>query len=271
MGPTALLLVTFSVMCYGQTDQQGPRAEWPCVPGRAVDPSYVEVSESTGGQLFLFQKDEISHAALVMTASDRFPATVIRLVGNLSGVREFEFPVDSTMESVFVLASVQCRSAIRVTRPSGMEMTGSNSAQSIDFKAGRILQVDTPEAGKWTVHLEGSGLFILSVLAKTPIKLAGITFFDDSDHGRKQPLVADVQWAAPQVTGEVSKVKFELTGPMGDRIAEAEAIEPAVPGSYRILLNPPAERFRILFSGIDPSGWPVQRTYPVLFHAERRN
>src|ERR1041385_1196419 len=113
--------------------QQGSRPGWPCVPGRAADPAYLETSESTGGQLFLFQKGEVEHASVVMSASFTHPSTVLRAFGHLSGTRYFDFPVDSTIESLLILASVQCRNAIAVSRPNGAEMTASNSAQSADL------------------------------------------------------------------------------------------------------------------------------------------
>src|SRR2546423_4142913 len=123
-----LLLGMFASALCAQQGQTGAPATWPCVPGRAVDPSYLEVSESTGGQPFLLQKAEVEHASVVMTASHTHPATVIRAVGHLSGSREFEFPVDSKTTSILLMASLQCRSAIAMTRPNGSELTAANSA-----------------------------------------------------------------------------------------------------------------------------------------------
>src|SRR5579872_2290937 len=142
---------------WAQTGQQGPKPEWPCVAGRAVDPAYLETSESTGGQIFLFQKNEIAQAGLFLTADSTHPATVLRAVGTLSGTREFAFPVDSTLQSLLVMVSLQCRTAIGVFRPSGTEMTAANSTQSVDLHAGRGVRIDHPEAGTWKLRLEGTG------------------------------------------------------------------------------------------------------------------
>src|SRR5437899_4427134 len=116
MRHVSLLVLTAVLMC-AQDGQQENRPGWPCVAGRAVDPAYIETSESTGGQLFLFQKDEIAHATLAMTASSSHPATVFRAVGHLSGTQEYDFAVDSTIESIIVLASLQCRKEVAVLRP----------------------------------------------------------------------------------------------------------------------------------------------------------
>lgn len=258
--PGVLAIFVVAGFVYAQDGQQGSRPGWPCVPGRAVDPSYLEISESTGGQLFLFQKNEIEHAALVMGASYTHPATVLRAVGHLSGSRDFEFPIDSTIESVLVLASLQCRNAIAVTRPNGAELTDRNSAQSVDLQAGRLLRVDSPEPGPWRVRLSGTGLFVLSVLAKSEIRF-GV--------GRLDPVVGTRQDVDAHVSGQVSQVKLELVDAGGDRIPGMDATELTETGAYRAGASPAAERFRIRVTGADAAAWPFQRVHPNLFRAQR--
>jgi hypothetical protein len=251
-----VFLLTATV--FAQTGQQGPRPGWPCIPGRAVDPAYVDASESTGGQLFLFQKGEVAQASLVMNASHTHPATVLRAVGQSSGTREFEFPVDTSIQSLLVLASLQCRNAIAVFRPAGTEMTAANSARNMDLQAGRILQIDSPESGKWRVRLTGTGLFVLSVLAKTAVQLTAVTL--------KEPHLGVPQTSEAHLAGEVSGVKFALTGPTPDELGVLES-EQTAEGAYRMTVTPRAERFRVVATGTDASGWPVMRTWPVLFRA----
>jgi len=238
---------------WGQEGQQGPKPEWPCVAGRVVDPAYLETSESTGGQIFLFQKNEIAQAGPFLTADYTHPATVARAVGTLSGAREFEFPVDSTIQSLLVMVSIQCRAAIGVFRPGGTEMTAANSTQSVDLKAGRAVRIDNPEPGKWKLRLEGSGLFVAAVRAQSPVRLASVelTAGDATIH----------------VAGELANPEFQLVDAAGDLAPGAEAAEDA--GSeHRISVKPSVERFRVRMTGTDASGWPVERVYPVLFRAK---
>src|SRR5215471_17571706 len=110
-------------MLRAQNGQQGPRGNWPCVAGRAVDPSYLEVSESTGGELFLFQKSDLAKAGPALSASYTHPATILRAVGHLNANRRFDIPVDSTVESLLVVVSIQCRDRVVLARPSGVEIT----------------------------------------------------------------------------------------------------------------------------------------------------
>ena len=264
-----LLPVVLCGSLWAQDGQQAGRPGWPCVAGRAADPTYLETSESTGGQLFLFQKNEIAHASLVMSASFTHPATVLRAVGNLSGTRDFEFPVDSTMESFLVMASLQCRNAIRVLRPNGSELTAANSAESVDLQAGRILRIDSPEPGKWKVQLTGTGLFVLSVAAKTDLRLTDVSFYALSgDRPRLvHPLFGERQNMEAHLTGEASAVQLQILGPDSDSVAGGDAAEESAKGTYRRDVTPSSERFRIAITGTDANGWPFLRTDPVLFRA----
>lgn len=238
---------------WAQTGQQGPKPEWPCVAGRAVDPAYLETSESTGGQIFLFQKNEIAQAGLFLMADSTHPATVLRGVGTLSGAREFAFPVDSTLQSLLVMVSLQCRTAISVFRPSGTEMTTANSTQSVDLQAGRGLRIDHPEPGTWKLRLEGTGLFVVSVRAQSPVRLTRVELSGGA--------------ATAHVAGEVANPKFQIVGAAGDVVSDAETAE-ATGSDYQLSIKPGVERFRIRMTGVDATGWAMERVYPVLLRAQ---
>lgn len=267
-GPVLLLASAL----HAQTGQQGPRSEWPCVAGRAVDPAYLETSESTGGQLFLLQKNDIGRAGLFLSASYTHPATVERAVGTLSGKRDFSFPVDSTVQSLLVMVSLQCRTAIGVFRPSGAEMTAANSAQSEDLQAGKILKIDNPEPGMWTVRLEGTGVFVVSAQAKSDLQIGEINFVDpagsEAAANRRQPRLGVKDGIRIYSTGHWSHVNLRMVDPSGEPVsnAAADAVH-AGSGVVEAAIVSPVERFRIQLLGTDDAGWPVQRTYPVLFHA----
>jgi hypothetical protein len=263
-----ILLAAACALC-AQPGQEGPRPEWPCIAGRTVDPAYLETSESTGGQVFLFQKGEIGQTALFLSADRTHPATVLRAIGSLSGSGEFEFPVDSSMHSLLVTASVQCRKTIGLFRPSGAEMTPANSTESIDLQASRAVRVDNPEPGNWKIRLEGTGLFVLAVRAQSALHLAGLDFVDQGEL-KSQPRLGIAQTAVAHVAGEVANVRFEVIGPNGAPISACETLESAN-GVYRFSIAPAAERFRVRMTGVDSSGWPVVRTHAVLFRAHPKN
>lgn len=264
-----LLLLVAMAALQAQQGQDKSKPGWPCVPGRAVDPSYINISESTGGQLFLFQKNEVQHAALVMTASSSHPATVLRAIGTLSGTRDFEFPVDSRTQSLLFMVSLQCRNTIGVFRPAGSELTAANSAQSVELQAGKILRVDNPEPGPWRVRLVGTGLFVVSVLAKTDLSLSGVKFYAN-DMATSTPLLGIRQILEARLSGTVANLKLQLADASGTPIPSAEATEPTSGGLYRAGITPQSERFRVLATGTDEGAWPFQRMYPNLFQAQRK-
>jgi hypothetical protein len=262
--------IVASFLCAGllcaQQGQQGPRPGWPCVAGRAVDPAYVDISESTGGQLFLFQKGEVGQSAIVMSAPYSHPATLMRAVGTMAGTRDFEFLVDSSVESLLLMASLQCRNAILLSRPNGAELTAANSARSIDLQAGRIVQVDNPEPGRWRVRMTGTGLFVLSVLAKSGIGLGSVSFHENRD----SPKLLNPRFGLPaslqiHLAGPVTQLRVQLVDAAGNALSEPLAVE----ADGWSTVTPSAERFRVRVSGIEPGAWPFLRTWPVLFHAAR--
>ncbi len=260
MRQVSLLLLTAALMC-AQDGQQESRPGWPCVSGRAVDPAYIETSEATGGQLFLFQKDEVAQSTPALMASTTHPATILRAIGKLAGAREYQFHVDSTVESMLVLASLQCRKDVAVFRPNGQEMTAYNSAQATNLKTGKILRVDFPEPGVWKLRISGEGLFVFSVMAKTSLQLPPLRL-REARLGVRQ----EVDVKAPE---EISGVQIEVVTAAGEPVSGAGPVEALGSGVYRLALTPPVERFRLLIVGTDANGRPLERMWPVLFRAAR--
>jgi hypothetical protein len=259
-----IILLVASLPLLAQDGQQSGRPGWPCVPGRAVDPAYIETSESTGGQLFLFQKGEVAQSGPVMGAGYSHPATVARAIGQLSGARDIDFPVDSSIESLLVMISLQCRARIELRRPNGAEMTAANSAKSVDLQAGKIVQVDTPESGTWRIHVEGTGLYIVSVQAKSKIRMSALRF--SGEPARTHRIVAgEPQNVEISIGGEVSDLKLELVAATGERAAEPVALESTGNNVYRASITPTVQRFRLVVTGTDGNALPLERTDPVLF------
>jgi hypothetical protein len=260
MRQVSLLLLTAVLMC-AQNGQQESRPGWLCISGRAVDPAYIETSESTGGQVFLFQKDEIAQSTPALMATSTHPATITRGIGNLAGAREFQFNVDSTVESLLVLASLQCRKEVTVFRPSGEEMISYNSNKATDLKTGKILRVDYPEPGIWKLRVSGEGLLVFSVMAKTSPRLPSLRL-RESRLGVRQ----DVDVSLP---GEITGVKSQLVNAAGDAASEPEAADSLGNGAYRISVTPTSERFRVRILATDANGRQLERMWPVLLRAAK--
>lgn len=263
MRRAAFLLTFVAAFLQAQDGQQGPRPEWPCVPGRAVDPAYLEVSEGTGGQLFMFQKSDIAQSGQVTIAENQHKATILRAVGQLNGSRDFEFPVDSTVSSLLVVAFIQCRSAVTLSHPNGSELTAAASAMNVDLQTGRAVRLDRPEAGPWRVRLKGTGLFLLSVLAKSEIALTDAAF----STAARSPAFGVPQSLDTRLSGPVSNLKLQLVDAGANPLSDMQTLDLAPEGSYRAAITPQWQRLRVLVVGTDAAAWPFQRMYPVLFRA----
>jgi hypothetical protein len=267
-----LLLLVSLQAALAQNGQSGPRPGWPCVSGRAIDPTFLEVSEATGGQVFLLQRNEAIHSGVIMMLPSTHPETLFRAVGHLAGTRTFEFPVDASVESISVSASIQCRQTVAVIDPGGAEMTAANAVQSIELQAGKMVRVDAPGVGNWQVKIAGQGLFILSVRAKTAIRLNNVRFVEPGGPGhegyftvKQAPQMHVAQHLEASVSGPLTGASFQMVGPSGDALGGLVESQASEGGDHLLEITPAVERFRIMVEGTDESGRPVRRMHPTLF------
>src|SRR5260370_7584254 len=109
----------FTATIAAQPQPQHSQPGWPCVPGRTVDPAYLEVAERTGGQVFLFDRSEAGRSLVLMRETHKHEEAIYRATGKLpGGYRDFQFPVDTTVESLLLSASLHSFQAISTYRPS---------------------------------------------------------------------------------------------------------------------------------------------------------
>ena len=258
-----------------------PKPGWPCVAGRAVDPSYVRTAEATGGQVFLFDRSEAARSIVLMGDADKHKETIFRATGTLStGSREFHFPVDSTIESLMVSVTLQCLQSIAIYRPSNTEVhSGEPSVDDNRFRSGQILIVVKPEAGSWRVKIAGNGMFFVVAQAKSSISLDNVDFVEPG--GRpgheglfpiKGPLhlgeqrMLSVRMKAPQ-----SELVFRLVNSAGE-ILESLSLKPSDDAADdqeflgRLTLR--HAEFRLRVEGRDNGGYPYQRVLPRLIQVQ---
>ena len=88
-----------------------------------------------------------------------------------------------------------------------------SAAEGVEWLFGRvvILRVDSPEPGKWKVHLAGTGLFVLSIAAKTPIKLTAVQFFESGAASLESSNITRLEqpgWARGKTWRRISRGRF---------------------------------------------------------------
>jgi hypothetical protein len=259
-----------------QQQQPHPRPGWPCV-GRP-DPSMVQVSEGSGGQVFLLDPSEVASSATLLMARNGLDETLRRVVGQLEpGTRSVDVNVDSSVERVLFSVSLQCLQEIEITRPSGVPVAAADPGVTwTSFQAGRQVGIDKPEAGLWKVQLAGKGLLFLVVNARASVELEGVRlvraggrpgheglFRDDA------PLVAATRRLMEiRLSQGILDPTFEMRGSNDEPVgALAAARQPgdADEQTYLSEFLVPSSPFRVAVTGRDAAGNTVKRVQSALF------
>lgn len=262
----------------GQVGQQQPtsRPGWPCV-GRP-DPSLVQVSEASGGQVFLLDPSEVASSAPVMLARNGMDETLRRVLGELEpGDRAFDVEVDGSVERVLFSVSLQCLQAMEIVRPSGTVVSSAESGVSwTQFLAGRLIAVDDPEPGRWQVRVAGKGLVSVVVSARSDLSLEGVRVVRTGGRPGHEGLMRDDTPLVPGTTrlleirlaSGIVAPAFELRGGADERIGsiQPQAVEEG--GSEQVFLaefRVPTLPFRVVVTARDAAGRTVQRVQGSLF------
>lgn len=242
-----------------------------------MDPSYVKAAESTGGQVFLFDRSEAGRSLALVRYGPSHTATIFRSTDTLStGTRDFEFPVDSTVESLMVSVSLQCLQSITVFRPTDTEVHGGEPdvKEENRFKSGLILVLTKPAAGEWRVRIAGAGMFFAVMTAKSSVSLDRAEFVEVAGRPGHEGLFPI---KGPVHIGEQRTLSVAVTAPAGEKTFRL--IDSA--GATLESLNLKAENsdesefvgtvalkhsaFRLVVLGRDEAGYPYQRVLARLF------
>jgi len=265
---------------FAQNQVPQPKPGWPCVAGRAVDPSFVKASEATGGQVFLFDRSEAARSFVLAKNTGKHEHTIFRSMDTLStGTREFSFPVDSTVESLMVSISLQCLQSITVLRPSNTEVHGGEpDVDENRFKSGLILILAKPTAGEWRVRMAGTGMYFAVISAKSSISVDSAEFVEQAGRPGHEGLFPV---KGPVHIGEHRTLEVRLRAPAGERRfllvnSAGETLEPldlkfigedAIQSEYSGAFVVKHSAFRVAVQGVDEAGYPYQRVLGQLLEA----
>ena len=260
----------------GQQQQPQSRPGWPCV-GRP-DPSMVQVSEGSGGQVFLLDPSEIASSATLLMARQGHDETLRRVVGELEpGVRTVDVHVDSSVEHVLFSVSLQCLQEIEIVRPSGTPVAASDPGVTwTAFQAGRQVGVDTPDPGLWKLRLAGKGLLFLVVHARALLAFDDVRLVRAGGRPGHEGFFPD---DAPLVPGTRRLMEIRLSlgileptfrlRSSSDMVLDALPLTPQqTSGDEQIYVSEflvPSTPFRVVVTGRDAAGNTVQRAQSSLF------
>ena len=237
---------------------QASRTGWPCAGN--VDPSFVQVSEATGGKVLMFHPTEIEGFAVDERASGQHAETVFRAAGQLAGdSSEITVPIDSTVESAYFSVSVQCLQVVRLIMPSGQELSvGTEGVEYHQFESIRLFVVPRPAPGLWKVFAAGRGFFSMIVSARTELRLDNVTLVDRGTTPDRKPATS----LEATVRGPVRQAGFHFVAGNGSPIQSVDLNlhdESPHGRNYVGFVTRPRANFRVSVSGIDASGFHFQR------------
>jgi hypothetical protein len=251
--------------------QPASRPGWPCA-GK-VDPSYILTAEATGGSVLLFHPSELGAAGSEMSASQRHRETVFRAGGQLDeGNYEFTVPIDSTIESIFFLVSMQCLQLATVVTPTGEHL--NVSAPGVEyhhFEALRMFVVDKPAPGTWKVTAGGRGLFSLIAKARTDLTLGRVSFAERGKPFFGLSMARKALDVEARVSGTDARVGFQFISSRAAPIRAFDlAVDPQGDDARRYVgqVTTPDVDFRVAVTGLDARGFPFQRVDSRLFIAK---
>lgn len=203
--------------------------------------------------------------------------TLFRATGTLStGLREFTFPVDSTVESLMVSVTLQCLQSITAYRPSSTEVhSGEPGADDNRFRSGRILILAHPDAGMWRIKIAGAGMFFVVAQAKSSISLDNVEFVEPGGRPGHEGLFPV---KGPLHLGEKRMLSVRMRAPRGEatfrqvnsagetlealdlKLSDQSSEDRAFLGTLTLKHS----AFRLAVEGRDEAGYPYQRVLPRL-------
>jgi hypothetical protein len=135
-----------------------------------IDPGFIREAQETGGQLFFIsyaEADLLADMVGPLVHSTRVEVQSIHDTLTMTP-KAYMVPIDSTMVSVNFSISLATDVALR--RPDGTVVAdGDPGVKHTPLSTGELYTITAPEAGSWSVTVNGSGDFSLKVSGDSPL------------------------------------------------------------------------------------------------------
>jgi hypothetical protein len=246
-----------------------------------IDPSIVDITESSGGQLFFINQFEFGRVFdLVRPQLTGDFVTIQRSRGTVSPgtPREFRVPVDSTLTTAVFSVSVDVKGAITLLDPAGAVVDGSTPGVTVTtLSTGWIVTVVAPAPGLWTLSFTGSGTYRMAAQGN-----GGLDFFD-FDFVRLEnpahpgffpvpgePVAGSEHVARATLIGPNASTSFRLLDEEGatlqpiDLGSDPDASADEFVGGVTL----PDQAFRVAATGLDGAGHAFERLFPGRFRLQ---
>src|SRR2546427_6325080 len=246
-----------------------------------VDPAYKRNATETGGQLFFVDRGEVESLfpAVAPEVTGDFESLLLAS-GTLAGTtREFPVAVDSTVRRAVFSVAIDTLEQGSLIRPDGRAVAaGDVGISNLDLSSGRVVTVEAPTPGTWTVRVRGTGEYSVAAQGNTGLFVETFRFVDYGNPKHPgffsvegQPLGGQAVTALGRVGGPAASATFEAISidatplvPLGLATGHVDAEDDDYTGTF----NVPNRGFRVLVRGTDLSGFPFQRIVPKLIRPQ---
>ena len=243
------------------------------------DPTFFEVAEATGGQVFLIDTDEsgsIFNLIAPLIRNNVVPVLAINATLD-NQPKSYLVPVDDTISEITFSVSVENLSLVELRTPSGdlVENTLANVTIT-NLVRGAVYTVVDPEDGNWEITVTGNGDASISVDGQSPLALANFEFVEFGgrpDHEgffalEGNPIALSNASVVADVSGEFSSASFVLRDLEGNDIVNiaAETGNEEIPAqTFLGETQIPQQEFLAYAIGETASGEPFSRILPGKF------
>jgi hypothetical protein len=155
---------------------------------------------------------------------------------------------------------------VEIISPSGEIIATDDETTDIrQFSTGQVIIVRNPEFGNWRIRISGSGDFWVRAIAMSDIGFRAHNFVR---YDAASDVMTPIGYEPSADTREILRLAFadRKTSPsfgiadQSGAMASSLSMYPTKDGEFTGVLHVPAERFRLIATGLDEKGLPYQRT-----------
>ncbi len=243
-----------------------------------IDPAYRSLAAATGGHALPISPEELGtpEAGQLMVALAIYNATILVIdQANVDAPRSYEFPVDSSVRGLSVVVSGKAQ--VTLMGPDGLSVEpGHPGVEVVRLSRVTGYMIEVPAPGLWTVAVDASEPFLMTVEAKSALDVVSARFVERGGrpgHERLFPIYGNPAAGEPG-TLEVSLMEPLQEVAIGLRRPNGEALEQATitqqsGDEYLASVVVPDETFRVYVLGKDATGHTIQRAESATVSPQR--
>lgn len=246
-----------------------------------IDPVYKRNTAETGGQMFVVERGQVGSLFSLIAPQVTGDFEPLLLASGLLATtpREFTIAVDTTVRRVVFSATADVLTSATLLRPDGTAVAaGDPDVTSVDLTTARVVTIELPEPGAWTLRVQGTGEYSVGAQGNTDLFVETFQFVQHGNPKHPGFYPVNGQPLAGQEATVLARVGGPANGPAFEAISmDGASLQPlpldtghpdAAEGDYTGMFDLPETPFRVLVRGMDPGGFPFQRIVSKLIRPQ---